>query len=79
MCHISVRVRHIIMIFGTLVLNDDISRKFFRFFKVFIFRAVRRVTGQKIAQMKNTNFICHAPYFRNSIVYDHGFRYTCVK
>ena len=29
--------------------------------------------------MKNNNYICHAPYFRNSIAYDHDFWYTCVK
>ena len=25
------------------------------------------------------NYICHAPYLRNSIVYDHDFWYTCVE
>ena len=25
------------------------------------------------------NYICHAPYLRNSIAYDHDFWYTCVK
>ena len=39
-----------IMIFGTLVLNDDISRIFFFFFEIFIFQAVMGVKGQKIAQ-----------------------------
>ena len=29
--------------------------------------------------MKNKNYICHAPYLRNSIAYDHEFWYTCVK
>ena len=29
--------------------------------------------------MKNNNYICHAPYLRNSIAYDHEFWYTCVK
>ena len=39
-----------IMIFGTLVLNDDISRIFFFLFEIFIFQAVMGVKGQKIAQ-----------------------------
>ena len=38
------------MIFGTLLLNDDISRLFFQFFEIFIFWAVSRVKGQKMAQ-----------------------------
>ena len=29
--------------------------------------------------MKNINYICHAPYLRNNIAYDHDFWYTCVK
>ena len=39
-----------IMIFGTLVLNDDISRQYIHFFESFIFGAVRVIKGQKIAQ-----------------------------
>ena len=38
------------MIFGTFVLNDDISRYFFYVFEMFIFWAVRGVKGQKIAK-----------------------------
>ena len=33
--------------------------------------------GQKIAQ--NKNYICHASYLTNSVVYDHDFWYTSVK
>ena len=29
--------------------------------------------------MKNTNYIRHAPYLRNSIAYDYDFWYNCVK
>ena len=29
--------------------------------------------------MKSNNYICHVPYFRNSIAYDHDFWYTSVK
>ena len=40
-----------IMIFGALVENDDISmRFFFNFFKILIFWVVSGVKGQKIAQ-----------------------------
>ena len=39
-----------IMIFGTLVLNDDTSRCFFHCFEIFIFWAVRGLKGLKIAQ-----------------------------
>ena len=43
-----------IMILGTLVLNDDISRGFFQFFfLILIFWAVRGVKRQKIAQDEN--------------------------
>ena len=30
-------------------------------------------------KIKKDNYICHATYLRNNIVYDHGFWYTCVK
>ena len=40
-----------IMIFGALVENDDISmRFFFNFFKILIFWVVSGVKGQKIVQ-----------------------------
>ena len=39
-----------IMIFGTPVLNDDISRVFFHFFEFFNFWTVRGVKGKNIAQ-----------------------------
>ena len=29
--------------------------------------------------MKNNNYICHPPYLRNSIAYDHDFWYTIVE
>ena len=54
--HISGTVYRMIMIFGTLVWNDDISRLFFHFFEIFIFHAVRGVKGQKLAQ--NVKKLC---------------------
>ena len=41
-----------IMIFGTLVKDDDISRHFFHFFDIFIFGAIRQLKGQKIVQFE---------------------------
>ena len=39
-----------IIIFGTLVQNDDISRRVFHFFKISIFWVVGGVKGQKVVQ-----------------------------
>ena len=50
--HISGTVNHMIMIFGTLVLNDDISRYCFRFFDIFIFWAVMGGGGEGIKRAK---------------------------
>ena len=33
----------------------------------------------KKPKMENNNYICHVPYLRNSIAFDHDFWYTCVK
>ena len=40
---------------------------------------IRYLKGKKLHKMKNDNYICHATYLRNNIVYHHGFWYTCVK
>ena len=34
---------------------------------------------KSLPKLKNNNYIRHTPYLRNSIVYDHGFWYTCIK
>ena len=44
-----------VMIFGTPVYNDDISRCYFHFFDIFIFWAVRGVKGQEIAKNDKKN------------------------
>ena len=54
--HISGTVYRMIMIFGTLVWNDDISRIFFHFIEIFIFHAVRGVKGQKL--VRNVKKFC---------------------
>ena len=48
--HISGIIRDIIVIYGTLVWNDDISWHFFHFFKILIFCVFRRVKWQKMVQ-----------------------------
>ena len=68
--HISGTIYHII------VINDDISWRFFHFLKNFEFLACQ-VKGQKITKMKN-NYIHHTPYIRNSIAYDHDFWYIYI-
>ena len=78
-CHISGTKKHIIMIFGTLVLNDDTTTSFFHFCEMFFYWAVMGVKGKSIAQIENNNYIQHVSYLRNSITYDHDFWYTCVK
>ena len=54
------------MIFGTLVLNDGISRRFFHFCEICIFRAVRGLKEQKMAQddkkFRLLHFISQEPY-----------------
>ena len=54
-----------IMIFGTLVLND-ISRPFFYCFEIFIFWAVRGLKGKSKAKNENNNYISHVSYLWNS-------------
>ena len=55
-----------IMIFGTLVQNDHISRGFFHFLKILIFRVLRGVKGQETVQNDKkfclSCFISQEPY-----------------
>ena len=48
--HISGTMHHMIIIYGTLMENDNISRSFFLFFKILIFWVVRGVKWQNMAQ-----------------------------
>ena len=50
MGHISGTVKYMIMIFGTLLLNDDMSRIFFIFLKFSFFGLLAGGEGQEIAQ-----------------------------
>ena len=53
---------------------------FYYFFDILIFRTVRWVKGQKVAQNKEKgNHIHCILYLMNSIAYDHDFWYTCGK
>ena len=48
--HISETIHDMIIIYGTLMENDNISRSFFLFFKILIFWVVRGVKRQNMAQ-----------------------------
>ena len=48
--HISGTIHHVIFIYGTHVQNNTISRSFFQYFKILIFRIVSGVKGQKMTQ-----------------------------
>ena len=50
MHHVSGTVHYLIIICGTLMQNDDISRYFFNVLKKLIFCTVSGVKGQKIVQ-----------------------------
>ena len=57
-----------------------ISRSAFLIFLKFSFLGLLGgFKGKKLAKMKNNNYIWQALYLNNSITYDHGFWYTCVK
>ena len=51
---------------------------FLHFFQMLIFGVNSGVKGQKRPKMTK-NYICHTPYFRKHISYDHDFWYTNVK
>ena len=73
---ISGSIHHTIVIFGTHVWNDYISRWFFQFFKILIFRLGRGVKGQKRSKMAK-NSVRLTPFLRNRTWY---FIFgTCVK
>ena len=56
--HISRTIHHMIFICGAQVWNDNISRRFFHFFKVLIFWVVTGVKGQKIVKMTKKCLSC---------------------
>ena len=78
MHHMIVICGYMIVVCGSQVWNDNISTCFFHFFKVLIFRVVRRVKEQKLVQ--NDKKLCLAylisqePY----IIWS-SFMVTCVK
>ena len=50
MLHISETIHHMIFIYGTHVLNENISNDFFHFLKILILQVFKGVKGQKIVQ-----------------------------
>ena len=79
--HISGTIYHIIVIYGTLVKNYEISRCFFRFFEILIIWVVRvegGIKGKKMVQNEK-NYLCHPRYLRNHTSYNFDLWYACVK
>ena len=54
---------------------------FFIFWKFWFFGLLESggIKGQQNSPKRKTDYICHVPYLRNSIEYDHYFWYTCAK
>ena len=75
---ISQIIHDMVVICGTQFLNDNIPRAFFYFFKIFIFRVVRKVKWQKWPIMTK-NFVCCCLYLRNCTSCDLGLWSKCVK
>ena len=65
--HISGILHHIIVIYGTLVWNDDICKCFSHFSKIFIFWVIKRI-GQKMVQNEKklclSRYISQEPYIK---------------
>ena len=55
--HISGILHHMIVIYGTHVLNDNIPRCFTQFFKILIFCVVRGVKRQKIVKWQKITHV----------------------
>ena len=78
MPYISVTIHYMIVIFGTHVWNDDISKSFIHFFKLLVFQVVCEVKGQKLAQNdKKLCLLCSIS--QESYIYDRYLGYTSVK
>ena len=77
-CHIWVSVHHMIVFFGVQVWNDDISRYFSHFFKVFIFWIVREgwekgCKGKKWSKITKNSVSLHisetVPHFFKILIF----------
>ena len=75
--YISGAIYHMIFMYGTHVLKDNISRFFYFFFQISIFGVNSVVKGQKMAQ--NDKKFCCTLYLRKHTSYDCGFWHTCIK
>ena len=74
--HISGTIHHVIIIFVRLV-NDDISRNFFIFPKLWFFGLL--CDERQKNDLKLPISVCHVVYFRNWRWYHWDFWYTDVK
>ena len=58
--HISETIHHMIVIYGTLVETNNISRCFFHFFKILILQIVSGLKGQEMAQNDKKFCLSHS-------------------
>ena len=75
-------IRHIPYLRNSIAYYHNFRHTFVKWWYLQIFLSFFRnfhLKGQKIAQNKNNNYICHVQWFRNSIPYDHNFWSTCGK
>ena len=71
--HISGTVHHMVVICGRQVYNDNISRRFFlHFFKILTFWFVRRVKGQKMAQIKKLSLVPYISGSKDCVIFIYG-------
>ena len=75
--HISGSIHHMIVIFGTPVWNNDISRCFFHFFKILILWVVRWVKGQKMAQNDKKFCLSHSKSQESYLIWLWFFVHMC--
>ena len=75
--YISGSIHHIIVIFGTHVQNDNISRCLFHFFWILIFRVFRELKGKKWPQMKK--ILSLSLHISGTVHHMIVFWHTCLK
>ena len=75
--HISGTTHHMILIYGTHVKKDNMSKFFLHFFQFLIFRVNNWAKEQKVAW--NDNYVCGTPYLSKHTSFDCVFCYTSLK
>ena len=87
--HISGTIYHVIVLYGTFVLNHNISRFFFNFFKILILWVVVGGGGRvgegsacvkaKMVQNEKKKSVCCAVCLKNHSSHDHHLWYRSLK